>query len=284
MTKLDQFESAFRAADRVVYRYTAPELRRVLVVTDLAPEPARAFTDQAAAFLQVLGEGVQFEPVSGERFRSVGDLLALVEAAQPNLVLTFRHLHSSAWQWPHSLGEHLDVLTQVVQCPVMVAPHPDRGGALAHALTKTTTVMAITDHLTGDHRLVDYAVRFTDRGGRLLLTHVEDQQTFERYMQAISKIPNIDTQTARDELLVRLLKEPRDYIESCEQALAELDRPLTVESLVLLGHRLLEVRQLIEPRTIDLMVMNTHDEGQFAMHGLAYPLAVELRSIPLLML
>lgn len=30
--------------------------------------------------------------------------------------------------------------------------------------------------------------------------------------------------------------------------------------------------------------MNTKDEDQLAMHGLAYPLAVELREIPLLML
>jgi hypothetical protein len=30
--------------------------------------------------------------------------------------------------------------------------------------------------------------------------------------------------------------------------------------------------------------MNTKDEDQLAMHGLAYPLAVELRDIPLLML
>ena len=35
---------------------------------------------------------------------------------------------------------------------------------------------------------------------------------------------------------------------------------------------------------VDLLVMNTKDEDQLAMHGLAYPLAVELRQIPLLML
>jgi len=30
--------------------------------------------------------------------------------------------------------------------------------------------------------------------------------------------------------------------------------------------------------------MNTKDEDQLAMHGLAYPLAIEVRSIPLLLL
>jgi hypothetical protein len=35
---------------------------------------------------------------------------------------------------------------------------------------------------------------------------------------------------------------------------------------------------------VDLLVMNTKDEDHSAMHGLAYPLAVELRGTPLLML
>ena len=35
---------------------------------------------------------------------------------------------------------------------------------------------------------------------------------------------------------------------------------------------------------VDLVVLNTKDEDQLAMHGLAYPLAIELRQIPLLML
>ena len=35
---------------------------------------------------------------------------------------------------------------------------------------------------------------------------------------------------------------------------------------------------------IDLLVFNTKDDDQLAMHGLAYPLAVEVRGIPILML
>ena len=35
---------------------------------------------------------------------------------------------------------------------------------------------------------------------------------------------------------------------------------------------------------IDLLVMHTKDEDQLAMHGLAYPLAIELRDIPLLLI
>ena len=41
---------------------------------------------------------------------------------------------------------------------------------------------------------------------------------------------------------------------------------------------------LIERHQVDLLVLNTKDQHQLAMHGMAYALAVELRQTPLLML
>ena len=57
-------------------------------------------------------------------------------------------------------------------------------------------------------------------------------------------------------------------------------------------HGFVVVEDVYDPRetralkahAIDLLVLNTKDEDHSAMHGLAYPLAVELRNIPLLML
>ena len=60
--------------------------------------------------------------------------------------------------------------------------------------------------------------------------------------------------------------------------------PIELEEIVMLGHHLEEHRRLIDEHRIDIVVMNTKDEDQLAMHGLAYPLAVELRHVPLLML
>ena len=42
--------------------------------------------------------------------------------------------------------------------------------------------MAITDHLTGDDRLVNFAVKFTDDLGYLFLAHVEDATIYEKYI------------------------------------------------------------------------------------------------------
>ncbi len=285
MSKVDQFESRFRAAVKEVYRYRPPELSKVLVITDLDREAATTFADGCRRFLDVLA-AARWHTVSGESFRNVAELLNLVVEHDPDLICTYRHLHSNAWKWPHSLGEHVDVLTQVTSCPVMVVPHPARGGALEHAQQDTDRVMAITDHLTGDDRLVSFAARLTTPRGTLYLSHVEDEAVFERYMDVIAKIPQIDTETARETVKGQLLKEPLEYIESCAEVLARDagDLSLTVEPVVTMGHRLSEYERLIRAHEVDLLVMNTKDKDQLAMHGLAYPLAVDLRTIPLLML
>ena len=132
--------------------------------------------------------------------------------------------------------------------------------------------------------MVNYAAHVTQPGGRLLLSHVEDDAIFERYMEAISKISTIDTDVAREEIRARLLKDPEDYIESCRERLARTSPELTIESIVTSGHHIRAYRRLIEEHEVDLLVMNTKDEDQLAMHGLAYSLAIELRTVPLLML
>ena len=284
MTRVDQFESVFRSADKPVFEFLPLELQRALVVTDLTGAGARAFLDSVRAFLGVLGASVRWDLVDGDAFATTEQLLERVSEHRPDLVCTYRNLHSEAWRWPHSLGEHLDVLTQSTSCSVVVLPHPGAGRASEHALEDTDTVMAVTDHLAGDASLVNAAAAFTSDGGKLMLVHVEDEAGFERTMEVIGKIDEIDTQTARERIHAQLLKEPADYIRSCEAAITAQRPSVRVEEIVTVGNHLTEFRNLIEQHAVDLLVMHTKDDEQSAMHGLAYPLAVELREIPLLLL
>jgi hypothetical protein len=284
MTKLDTFESVFKSADKPVYVHSRVEIGRVLVVTDLRDTEAAPLLDQVRGFLSVLGEELEWLHLGGPDFASVGALLEGIEAAAPDLVVTYRHLHSNAWQWPHGLGEYLDVLTQATEIPVLVLPHPDAGRALPHAITNTDRVMAITDHLTADARLVDYALRFTEPSGRCWLTHIESQLHFDHFLSAVEKIPEIFTDDVRQLVRSQLLKEPLDYIESCRSAIEALGVPIEIEAIALMGDRVEEYRRLVEGHGVDLLVLNTLDGDRLAMNGNAYPLAVELRGIPLLML
>jgi len=284
MTRLDTFESVFKSADKPVYAYGRVEVGRVLVVTDLSDAEAAPLLAQMRSFLSVLGEDAEWLHLGGADFTSVGSLLERVEGAGPDLVVTYRHLHSNAWQWPHGLGEYLDVLTQATDIPVLVFPHPDAGRALPHAIANTDCVMAITDHLTGDARLIDYALRFTAPSGTCCLTHIESQRQFDHFQAAVEKIPEIETDDARQLVKAQLLKEPRDYIESCRRVIEAQGVPVKIEAIVAMSDRVEEYCRLVEVHRVDLLVLNTLDGDQLAMHGQAYPLAVELRGIPLLML
>ncbi|MDA0840339.1 MAG: hypothetical protein O3B01_10805 [Planctomycetota bacterium] len=137
---------------------------------------------------------------------------------------------------------------------------------------------------TGDHRLINHAVRYTEADGKLFLAHIEDESIFEYYMDIISKIPDIDTEMARLEIRERAEKGPRDYIGSCGEILKENGITAHVEPVVTHGHHLADYKGLIREHQIDLLVLNTKDDDQLAMHGMAYPLAVEIRDIPLLLL
>ncbi len=284
MAKLNVFESIFKSADKPVYAYGRVEIARVLVVTDLSDAEGAPLVDQVRSFLSVLGEDVEWRHLGGADFGSVGRLLEQVEGAAPDLIVTYRHLHSNAWRWPHGLGEYLDVLTQATEIPVLVLPHPDAERALPHAIANTDCVMAITDHLTADARLVDYALRLTASSGTCWLTHIESQRQFDRFLAAVEKIPEIETDDVRQLVEAQLLKEPRDYIGSCRGVIEAQGVPLKIEAIVTMGDRVEEYRRLVEDHRCDLLVLNTLDGDQLAMHGQAYPLAVELRGIPLLML
>ena len=222
MTRVDQFESVFRSAARTVFQPKAVEIDSVLVVCDGEGSAAEEFAARSRSFLGILDqrENLRWVTVQGSEFRTVPDLLDRVETERPGLICTHRHLHSESWRWPYTLGEYLDVLIQATTTPVLVIPHPGRPEFQELAGRRPRSVMAMTNHLTGDHRLVNYAAHVTQPGGRLLLSHVEDDAIFERYMEAISKISTINTDVAREEIMARLLKDPDDYIDSCRKGLA----------------------------------------------------------------
>ncbi len=286
MSQIDQFESVFRSAVKAVFEYSQIDIQNVLVVTDLNKETSQPLLTNLKLFLQHPEAEVErdFFIITSDEFQSTNDLLELLGQYSPDLICTYRNLHSNAWRYPHSLGEHLDVMLQKTDIPIMILPHPEAGYKAEHALKDTTDVMVVTDLQAVNDRLINYAAAFTKPDGNLYLTHVEDERVFERYMDAISKIDVIDTEVARKRLAEQLLKEPEDYFNSCAQLLKQHYPQLKVSSLVLFSQLVAEYRHQIESRKLDLLLLSAKDERQHAMHSVAYPLAVELRQIPLLLL
>lgn len=285
MPHIDQFESVFKAADKRLFERETIRIAKVLIVTDLEGEVATAYDTRIRAWFQSLHQDPDtvYQLITGDQFTTVASLIQQVQDSAPDLICMYRNLHSPASDFPYSLGIYVDVMTQATQIPVLIMPHPDTHDHSPAPADAIDRVMAITDHLAGDHRLVNYAASITPAGGCLYLSHVEDRAAFHRYMQTIGKIPAIDTAKAEAGIMDQLLKEPREYIESCRQEFSQQRIPLEVQDVVVLGHRMQDYQRLIEEHGIDLLVMNTKDDDQLAMHGLAYPLAVELRQLPLLL-
>ncbi len=281
--RVDQFESIFKRADKARFEYRRPEIRRVTLVTDLNTTNTAALLQRVQQFLAVLKpDSLEWHTLGEGDYDRKSELLNKLVQQQADLIVTSRNLRQSDMNTPHSLGVYLDTLTQATQAPVLVLPdEPHRG---EDTLSGTASVMVATDHLAGDARLISHAVRFTQAAGHVHLCHVEDDAVFAYYLDAISKIPAIDTALAEQTLREQLLKQPADYIVHCIEVLHSHGLTAELHAHVLMGHRLRDYRRLIDEHRTDLLVLNTKDQDQQAMHGLAYPIAVEFRDVPLLML
>ncbi len=287
MLNVDEFESVFRAADKKQFAYAPPDVSQVLVVADLEGEALDEYVRASQALLEPVTAAASEPPtwdVKGAgSWSGVEGVLRLVEEGSYDAVVTYRNLNSDAWQWAYSLGIYLNALTRGTQLPVFVTPNPRAYPSMEWRHNRTDSVMAINDSLVGDDLLVSWAARATRAGGKLHLTHMEHDEIFERYITAISKIPEIDTETARETLLQQLLREPREWIATASAALADAGEDLTVVEHVLRGHRVADYRAIIEAHEVDLVVFPTLEEDRIALHGVAYSLAVELVQTPLLM-
>ena len=174
MTNIDQFESVFKSADKTPFKLEKSTLKTVFVVTDLQAEEAAAYHAEVGRFLALLTSecDLTWRLVTIDDYDNVAQLLQLVEAGSPDLICTYRNLQLAIPDFPYSLGVFVDVLTQVVAMPVLLLPSPRMLRDGKAALRTPDVVMAVTDHLTGDHHLVSQAAFFANPAGHLFLTHV----------------------------------------------------------------------------------------------------------------
>lgn len=283
MDHIDEFESMFRKAERASFSHVEIPIESVALVTDGDAATAEELKGALQNFLPVLAEAGEWRLISGDDYSNVAQLQEKLEAEQTDLIITQRHLQEDSLVPQHSLGVYVDVLTQVTSIPVLVLP-----GTAAHPIDISGKVaqktMVVADHISGDSRLINYGARFCPNGGTLWLCHVEDDAVLARIAGAFERIPEIDTEIGRKLLEAQLLKEASDYIRTCVEELRK-DRPrIACESRVVTGHFLKQYKKLIEEAGIDLLVANTKDEDQLAMHGMAYSLSVELIETPMLLL
>lgn len=280
---IDKFESIFRRTERERYSYVDVPIQSVAIITDQDTQAAEHTKDVLLTVLPRLASAESFRFISGDQFSTVAELLERVNSERTDLIVTYRHLQEESLVPQHSLGVYVDVLTQTTSIPVLVLPGTAREPRPLSG-RDADRVMVVADHISGDARLINYGVRMCRDGGSIWFCHIEDDKTFERYMHAIERIPEIDTSIARELLPKQLLREATLYIDSCVEELTAEGPQLQFQSVVRMGHHLKQYRELISENHIELLVLNTKDEDQLAMHGMAYSLSVEITDVPMLML
>ena len=281
LDQIDEFESLFRRSEREEFVFADIPIESVALVT--GDESNQSVQDSLKRFLPRIGEAAAWHGIGSGDFSNVAELLEQIDAQQVDLVVTRRHLQEENLSPQHSLGVYLDELTQRTSIPVLVLPGTART-PLEMSTEPCRRVMMVADHISGDHRLINYGMRMCTEGGTVWLCHIEDDMVFRRFVHAIEQIPEITSEPGATLLEEQLLKEARDFIETCFGTLRDEGPNVSLKSHVAMGHHVTEYRRLIDENEIELLVANTKDDDQLAMHGMAYSLSVELTDVPMLLL
>lgn len=285
MLDLDQVESQFRASVKVRAVITRPDVAKALIIHDLEGDAAERFVNRVRAYLHTLDDEqlVEWEVAGKAEVDGVRSMLARVEETKPDLIVTYRLLFEDEQDLPFSLGTYADMLTQATSSPVLLLPPPHHD-AFVRTTENTDRVLVVTNHIVGDSELVSWGLRLVEKGGELSFAHVEDDAVFERYIEAIGKIADLDTEIAKREIERTLLQEAKGYLEEAAAAIAKDHPNVKTKLTVRRGHTVKDFEEIVEDGQHDIVVFHTKDEGQLAMHGVAYSLAVELNHRALLLL
>ncbi len=281
MLDLDQVESQFRAAVKQLPQFERPEVANVLVITDLEAEEAESFGKRCRTFVSELSDA-KWSVLNNQQHHSIKEMLNSVEHHAPSMVVSYRHLFEDE-DLPYSLGSYIDTLTQSVETPVLLVPNP-RHKEFVPEPDQKKHFLVLTDHITQDHSLVNWSLRFLENGGQLDLAHVEDDLVFNRYIDAISKIPGLDTELAKKAIDEKLLSQADHYMEDVRKGVSDRYPKVSVGKHIRRGHTVKDLMDIIGETQPDVVVMNTKDDSQQAMHGASYSLSIELNNQALLLL
>lgn len=283
---LDEFESQFKSAIKTPYVYEEISLSSIALICDEEEAASNRLFNEVQSLVPPLAghSEPRWRVFDRDSFTTVSDLLSKLEDFGADLIITERNLKlDRADNLIYGLTNYIDALTQVMGAPVLLLPVRDTIDVETKCYAPKA-IMVETNHLTGDSRLINWGVRFAEPNRSLHLTHIEDGIAFANYIDAIGKIPEINTRLAEQTLHDTLLKLPHDFVRSARASLQSKFRDLKVEGIVRFGTALSDYESIIKEKAIDLVVLNTKEAGQLAMNGIAYAMAVEFKDRPLLLL
>ena len=144
MSSIDQFESVFRSAVSPNYEPRPFPLQSVLLMSDLDDEAERAYPMDVERFFSG-SRPYKITSLPQEQSASIPTLVSQVgELAPPHH--PYRHVHNEVAEHAYTLGDHIEVLTQVTDAPILLFPHPNAWPQ--ERFVAPSRVLVLTDHLT----------------------------------------------------------------------------------------------------------------------------------------
>lgn len=278
LKNFDEFSSIFRRSMVPQFQFDTWKVSSACLIVDQNSTNSQSVIERLKTFSPALAEAHEWKTIQVDKSSTVESVEQQLAASLPDLIVTWRHLCETQMHPHHSLGVYVDVLTQVVPRPILLLPGECSQGA-EKLPPKCQNILIATDHAIQESRLIHQAVAMGGKEASIILGHVEDDLSYQRYLQAIERIPEINTEIAAEKLLSQLLHDADRFGVHVAEQLAEQYPDLTLKTETMLGHRVQTFRKLVESQQTDLLVMNTKDQDQLAMHGLAYSLSIELRDI-----
>ncbi|MEO1437584.1 MAG: hypothetical protein AAFV80_18745, partial [Bacteroidota bacterium] len=274
---LDHFESIFKRAIRHRFEFKAIRLSKMLLLID-SDQDQDLKDELKQQIFNTLETDFVLESLVVQDFSDWQALESAILTRKPDLIIAERLLKENDKSFQHSLGVYLEAITQRINIPLLVLPVDQ-----AFQLRPEGEILVGTGHQYVDDSLIHFAAYFAQGSAKLRIVHVEDIDTFNYYLDAIERIPELHSSIVRETLMEELKNRPIHYFEQVKRALGEANHPTEVEIFSEAG-RVIEVyRELITHHPVDLIIFEADDDSQLAMHSVGYSIAIEFQNIPVLL-
>ena len=262
---LDVFESMFNRSVKHHYEFQPVKLNSLMIIAE--SDHLNSLDEFGSKYCE---NRAKYKYTSDF---SWSDLLNTLEETKPDLLLMQRQLGIPSGL-KFSLGPILISLSQELEIPILILPTDYKGFEIRN-------VLAGFDHQIDNSHLVNHSLILKKEMERLVLVHVEEESVFNYYVDAIAKIPGINTDYARTAIEETILNLAGDFFKNVKDNLN--DESFKVYEYCKLGDVVNEYKEIISEHSIDLMVFEAQDDSKLAMHSLGQSLAIQFPQLATLL-
>ncbi len=262
---LDVFGSVFNRAVKHHYKFEPKDLHSMMIIAD--SKNIQTLDQFGSRYCE---DRVQF--IYNTEFLW-SNLIQLIDNTKPDLLLIQRQLGMHAGI-EFSLGPLLVNLSQEFEIPILVLPSHQKAYEIK-------TVLAGFDHKIDNSHLVNHSLMLKMDMENLLLVHIEEESVFNYYMDAITKIPGINTDYAKTNIEKTILDLSGDFFDDVIESLS--NKRFKVHQYCRLGDVVKEYQAIVSQHNVDLMVFEAEDDSKLAMHSLGQSLAIQFPHIATLL-